>query len=207
VPDWPVQLETGVAGRAHPGEDRSGDRAVLAAGDGGVLVAAIDGLGHGGAAADAAAAAAAVLEAAPGSDLSGLLARCHAALRRTRGAVVTAAWFDVAAGRLSWTGVGNVDGRLVRTGDAGRRATEGAFVRGGVLGYNLPLVRVTSAGLEDGDTVVLATDGVGSGYGEAVAAGGPAQAVADRILAEHARDDDDALVVIVRYRASTLEGP
>ena len=206
MPDWPGQLETGVAGRAHPGEARSGDRAVLAPAAGGALVAAIDGLGHGGEAADAAATAAAVLEAEPGGDLSGLLDRCHAALRRTRGVVVTLAWFDVARGVLTWTGVGNVEGRLVRAGDS-RRATEGAFVKGGVLGYNLPLVRVTGTALEPGDVIVLATDGVGSGYADALAAGGPAQALADRILAAHARHDDDALVVVVRWHATTLESP
>ena len=53
-PDWPARLELGIAERALPGEQRSGDRAVLVAYEGGALVAAIDGLGHGGDAADAA---------------------------------------------------------------------------------------------------------------------------------------------------------
>ena len=64
-PSWPSRLEVGVAERALEGERRSGDRAVFAAYDGGALVAAIDGLGHGGGAADAADAAAKVLVAHP----------------------------------------------------------------------------------------------------------------------------------------------
>ena len=131
-----------------------------------------------------------------------LLERCHDALRNTRGAVMTVAWFDMEGAQLRWTGVGNVEGRLVR---AGGGPSEGAFTRGGVVGYNLPDTRVTSTALEDGDVIVLITDGVESDFAEAIALGGTAQQIADRILASHARDADDALVVVVRYR-STLGG-
>jgi negative regulator of sigma-B (phosphoserine phosphatase) len=210
VSDWPARLEAGVAGRPISGELRSGDRAVLAAVPPGALVAAIDGLGHGEEAADAAQTAAGVLEARPGEDLAGLIGRCHAALRRSRGVVLTVAWFDLERGTLSWTGVGNVEGRLVR---AATGPTEGAFVRGGVVGHSLPAVRTTATALADGDLVVLATDGIDSGFAPALEAGGSAQALAARVLARHARAADDALAVVVRYHAAigtrpatTLEG-
>ena len=58
APPWPLVLERGVAGLAHEGEGRSGDVAVFAPSQRGGLVAVIDGLGHGDAAADAAEAAA-----------------------------------------------------------------------------------------------------------------------------------------------------
>ena len=60
-PDWPSQLERGIAERALPGEARSGDHAVFVTRARGALVAAIDGLGHGEEAADAADIAADVL--------------------------------------------------------------------------------------------------------------------------------------------------
>jgi negative regulator of sigma-B (phosphoserine phosphatase) len=199
-PEWPSRLEVGIAERALPGEPRSGDLAVLVAYEGGALVAAIDGLGHGGGAADAAAVAAEVLTEHPDDDPVHLLEACHRALSHTRGAVMTLAWFDLDDGLLSWTGVGNVEGRLVHA-DAGPRApTEGALTKGGVVGYNLPSVRVTSAELFAGDVMVLATDGIDSGFAQAISAGGPAQGIADRILADHGRLGDDALVVVVRYR-------
>ena len=72
------------------------------------------------------------------------------------------------------------------------------------MGYNLPDTRVTSTALEDGDVVVMITDGVDPDFAEGVALGGSAQQIADRILATNARAADDALVVVVRYR-STLE--
>jgi phosphoserine phosphatase RsbX len=199
APGWPARLELGVAERALRGEPRSGDRAVLVAYDGGALVAAIDGLGHGVGAADAAAAAAAVLVEHPDEEPVRLLEACHRALARTRGAVMTLAWFDLVEESLSWTGVGNVEGRLVHAGAGPRAPTEGALTKGGVVGYNLPAVRVTGTDLENGDVMVLATDGIDSGFARAMSAGGSAQDIADRILAAHGKDSDDALVVVVRY--------
>jgi negative regulator of sigma-B (phosphoserine phosphatase) len=128
-----------------------------------------------------------------------LLEACHRALARTRGAVMTLAWFDLIEESLSWTGVGNVEGRLVHAGAGPRAPTEGALTKGGVVGYNLPAVRVTGTDLENGDVMVLATDGIDSGFARAMSAGGSAQDIADRILAAHGKDSDDALVVVVRY--------
>ena len=199
-PHWPAGLELGVAERALVGERRSGDRAVLVAYDGGALVAAIDGLGHGGGAADAAAVAAEVLSAHPDDDPAHLIEACHRAMAHTRGAVMTLAWFDLESGRLAWTGVGNVEGRLVHAAAGFGAPTEGALTKGGVVGYNLPSIRVTSTDLDPGDVMVLATDGIDSRFAEAIVQGGSAQEVADRILAEHGKPTDDALVVVVRYQ-------
>jgi negative regulator of sigma-B (phosphoserine phosphatase) len=194
-------LEVGIAERAMPGQYRSGDRAVMVAYDDGALVAAIDGLGHGAEAADAAATAARVLAARAEEEPVRLLEVCHRALKGTRGAVMTLAWFDLDEQRLSWTGVGNVEGRLVHAEAGPHAPTEGAFTRGGVVGYNLPPIRVTSAGLMEGDVIVLATDGIDSGFAGALAPGGRAQDIANRILAEYGKEGDDALVVVVRYRS------
>jgi negative regulator of sigma-B (phosphoserine phosphatase) len=201
TPGWPSRLEVGVAERALSGELRSGDRAVFAAYEGGALVAAIDGLGHGGGAADAAEAAAGVLGEHPDDDPVRLLETCHRALSHTRGAVMTLAWFDLDDARLTWTGVGNVEGRLVHARAGPRAPTEGALTKGGVVGYNLPSIRVTSAELMVGDVMVLATDGIDSGFAQVILHGGHAQDIADRILAEHGKQSDDALVVVVRYVA------
>jgi phosphoserine phosphatase RsbX len=198
-PGWPAQLELGIAERALRGEPRSGDRAVLVAYEGGALVAAIDGLGHGSEAADAAETAAAVMAEQPDSEPGRLIDACHAALARTRGAVMTLAWFDLVGESLSWTGVGNVEGRLVHANAGPRAPTHGALTKGGVVGYNLPSIRVTGTDLEDGDVMVLATDGIDSGFARAITQGGRAQDIADRILAEHGKASDDALVVVVRY--------
>jgi negative regulator of sigma-B (phosphoserine phosphatase) len=192
---WPAALERGVAGRAHEGEGRSGDVAVFAPAPGGGLVAVIDGLGHGDPAADAAEAAAALVGEHAGLPPQRLLDRCHQALRRTRGAVMTLAWFDLDAAEMAWTGVGNVEARLVR---AGRRPVS-PVVLGGVVGYNLPNVRVTTVALKPADAVVLATDGIAADYSEAIAPGMRAQELADAVLERYGKGTDDALAAAVRY--------
>jgi negative regulator of sigma-B (phosphoserine phosphatase) len=192
---WPPELERGVAGTPHSDESRSGDVAVFAPLRRGGLVAAIDGLGHGDAAADAAEAAADVLEAHVAEDPQRLLERCHDRLRRTRGAVMTLAWFDLDALTMAWTGVGNVEARLVREG----ARHESPVVLGGVVGYTLPRVRLTRIALQPGDAVALATDGVSADYSVSLEPGVPAQELAERVLANHAKGTDDALAVVVRY--------
>ena len=197
--EWPEALERGVAWVAHEGESRSGDLAVFAPHRSGGLVAAIDGLGHGEPAADAAEAAAEILIAHPDEQPQALLERCHKALRRTRGVVMTLAWFDTEAHTMVWTGVGNVEARFVRASGGPDARHDSPVVLGGVVGYSLPQVRTGGFQLEPGDAVALATDGVAADYSVSLEPGVPAQALAERVLERHGKGTDDALAVVVRY--------
>jgi phosphoserine phosphatase RsbX len=196
---WPAELERGVAGTAMAGQERSGDLAVFAGYAGGGLVAVLDGLGHGGPAADAAATAAEVIRAHRSAPAPELLQHCHAALRKTRGVVMTLAWFDLERRELAWAGVGNVEARLVRGAAVYGDRHDSALVLGGVVGYNLPAVRASTLELRRGDAVAFATDGIAADYSASLAPGLPAQRLAERILARHAKGTDDALAVVVRY--------
>jgi phosphoserine phosphatase RsbX len=196
---WPLVLERGVAGLAHEGEHRSGDVAVFAPTARGGLLAVIDGLGHGATAADAAEAAAEILTAHADDPPQRLLERCHEELRRTRGAVMTLAWFDLEARTMAWTGVGNVEARFVRAGAGLDARHDSPVVLGGVVGFNLPQVRMSTVALEPGDAVALATDGVAADYSVSLESGVPAQQLAERVLEKHGKGTDDALAVVVRY--------
>jgi negative regulator of sigma-B (phosphoserine phosphatase) len=196
---WPLVLERGVAGKAHEGEGRSGDVAVFAPTSRGGLLAVLDGLGHGDAAADASEAAAEVITAHADAEPQRLLERCHEQLRRTRGAVVTIAWFDLEAREMAWTGVGNVEARFIRATDGPEARHDSPVVLGGVVGYNLPQVRLGTIPLQPGDSVVIATDGVAADYSVSLEAGITAQELADRVLARHGKGTDDALAAAVRY--------
>jgi serine phosphatase RsbU (regulator of sigma subunit) len=187
-------IEWGVAGRPLPGEAVSGDNYVVSWVGDTVLLAVIDGLGHGPDAADASSQAVAYLECRAGAPLDVLVAGCHTALRRTRGVVLSLAHIETASGLMTWLGVGNVDGQLIRAGRAGR---EVLLQRGGVVGYQIPQLQPRSAQLALGDTVFLATDGIRPGYAwdmkaEAV------QAAAENLLAGCARATDDALILVAR---------
>jgi serine phosphatase RsbU (regulator of sigma subunit) len=190
-------VECGAAGFALEGNE-SGDVHVVAGFPGGVLLAVIDGLGHGPEAATAANAAARILQAFASEPIDALLERCHEGLRRTRGAVVSLASFDAASSAMTWSGVGNVEGFLVRAdaGAAPRRET--ITLRGGIVGYQLPSLRVSAVQVSHGDMLVLATDGLRSGFADRLPAGSP-QEIADALLARHARRSDDALVLVARY--------
>ena len=196
---WPETLERGVAGKAIAGEDRSGDLAVFAAYAGGALAAVIDGLGHGDAAADASAIAAEVIHEHRSDPPAELLRRCHAALNKTRGVVMTLAWFDLDRRELSWAGVGNVEARLVRGAGGYGARHDSALVLGGVVGYNLPSIRTSTTDLMPGDAVAFATDGIEADYSVSLSPNVPAQRLAERILERHGKGTDDALAVVVRY--------
>jgi hypothetical protein len=170
---------------------------VVARHDDSTLVAAIDGVGHGPAAADAAKIAAERLGRYAGEPLEDLFGECHLALQRTRGAVMTAAVFQ-AGGLLRWAGVGNVEARVVRAA-AGAIRGESPVLFGGVLGYQLRTVRASSVELAPGDLVLMATDGVRADFASGLTVGGDAQAVADRIMSRSAKQHDDALVVASRW--------
>jgi negative regulator of sigma-B (phosphoserine phosphatase) len=196
---WPDTLERGVAGVAIEGETRSGDLAVFAGYERGGLVAVLDGLGHGDEAADASSIAAKVIRDHASSPPAELLQRCHEALRKSRGVVMTLAWFDLEHRTLAWVGVGNVEARLVRGAAAYGDRHDSALVLGGVVGYNLPPVRPSQMELLPGDAVAFATDGIAPDYSVTLAPGLPAQRLAERILERHSKGTDDALAVVVRF--------
>ena len=139
----------------------------------------IDGLGHGDEAADASAAAAEVIRAHAADPAAVLVERCHEALRKTRGAVMTLAWFDLVEEEIWWLGVGNVEARLVRGAAVFGDRHDSALVLGGVVGYKLPAVRPTRMDLMPGDAVAFATDGIEADYSSSLTPE-PARAAARR---------------------------
>lgn len=194
-------VELGVAGSLAPGEVESGDVHLVHVLSECTLVAVIDGLGHGTEAHRAAHAAVEILRAVPaggGEHVISLVQRCHAGLRKTRGAVMSLAWFNHRQELLTWIGVGNVAGALLRrNGGHG----EIAFLsRAGVVGDHLPLLQASVMQVEPDDVLVMATDGLHAGFGQEEAALESAQVTADRLLARYSKGTDDALVVVAKYR-------
>lgn len=198
----PPIIEYGVAGYALPGQSESGDRHLVLHRSTDVLVAVIDGLGHGDEAAAAAKLAVSVLREGRDEPVIALMKLCHESLRSTRGVVMSMASIDAQHGLMTWIGVGNVRGLLLRHGALRGTVPEELLLRGGVVGAQLPPLQASVLPLTNGDTLVFATDGIGNGFGEDLSALEPPQKCADRILATHCRRNDDALVVVSRYRES-----
>ena len=170
----------------------------------GALVAVIDGLGHGHAAARAAQIAREAVCEAVGADIIALAHRCHRALASTRGAAVALAYVSTSASTLTWLGVGNVEGRFI-TGDQRTRpprASASLRLRRGVMGHQLPAIDTATLDIHRGDILILSTDGITPRFGEALDVSGSSQRIAERILAEHWTVADDGLVLVLRYLGS-----
>lgn len=181
-----------------PGQGESGDRHLVCCGGDGILIAAIDGIGHGEEAANAAEAAISILKASPDEPVISLLERCHEGLRSTRGVVLSLASIDPKHGMMTWIGVGNVQGVLMRAGAKKGRVEEVLLLRGGVVGSQLPALQAAVLPIAKGDTLVFVTDGIRSEFVEGLSALESPQRAADKILKQHSRGNDDALVLVVR---------
>ncbi len=190
----------GVAARARPGQACSGDLHLVKPVDGGVLLAVVDGLGHGEEAKVAAKTAVGVVDRYAGESLVSLVKRCHGALTKTRGVVMTLASLDVLARTLTWLGVGNIEGLLLRADPRPRPwGAERAVLRSGLVGYRLPDLRASVVPIAPGDLLVFVTDGINAGFAEGWLRSDPPQEVADKIMARYAKQTDDALVLVARY--------
>lgn len=191
--------EWATAGRALPGEAESGDVAVIKEHSEGVLLGAIDGLGHGPEALEAAREAAEIVEDSPDASLDLLVTRTHKRLReltQSRGVVMTLV--SLRAENSTWLGVGNVEGKMLRLG-ADPAATVYLSPLGGIVGHDLPALHVSPLNVHPGDVVVIATDGVREDFGLGWKIAKPVQDIADSLLAGFGKKSDDALVVVARY--------
>jgi serine phosphatase RsbU (regulator of sigma subunit) len=185
-----------------PGESACGDRGIVSVFDDGALAAVVDGLGHGPEAESAALAACGELQACPSLPIESLMRACHRTLAGTRGAALTLARISVAGSSVEWLSVGNVEG-VILSGDGGGRSRGRSVLRGGIVGHQLPLLRVATYPLEVGDVLLLATDGVQNPSGVGLSLASAAQSLAQAILARGRLPTDDALVLVVRF----LGGP
>jgi negative regulator of sigma-B (phosphoserine phosphatase) len=191
-------VEYGVAKFVLPGQGESGDQHLVRCGGNGILIAAIDGIGHGEEAAHAAKAAISILKANADEPAISLVQRCHEGLRLTRGVVLSLATIDPEHGMMTWLGVGNVQGVLMRADSKKGTDQEVLLLRAGVIGSRLPALQAAVIPIVKGDTLVFVTDGIRSNFAEDLSALESPQRVADKILKKHCRETDDALVLVVR---------
>lgn len=197
-------IEWAVCASPYPGQARSGDAFLVQAIPDGVLVAVVDGLGHGEEAADVAGRAVESLRASAGQPLLRCLTACHAALRGSRGVVMTLVAVHAGSATLEWLAVGNVDAAVLRPRPRGQSVQRWSVpLRGGVVGDRLPPLRGLPAPLAVGDTLIAATDGMAPGMLDGIDLSPEIADLARKLHGRHARTGDDALVLVAR-RSSPL---
>jgi phosphoserine phosphatase RsbX len=200
-PTGPGLIAWGVAKQASPGEAICGDRSLVKPFAGGVLVAVVDGLGHGQEAGLAAQRAITTLETCPHLSPIGLVTHCHQELKHTRGAVMGLAIYNGNDETLTWLGVGNLQAIMHRADRTEEAREKRLGMCRGVVGYQLPPLRAEVLPVRAGDTLIVATDGIRAEFAEQGISGSP-QEIADRILSQYAKGMDDALVLAARYQGA-----
>jgi negative regulator of sigma-B (phosphoserine phosphatase) len=188
-----------VAGRPLAGQTASGDMYLMKPCRGRVLIAVVDGLGHGTEAAEAAAQAIAALDACAPVSLELLVTLCHEKIAETRGVTLTVASIETLRGEMDWLGVGNVEAVLLPAGES-RRRKKAVVLRSGIVGDRLPTLRASTVPVEPGDLLVIATDGVGGGFSDFVDRKAAPRRIAADIIRECGRTSDDALVLVARLK-------
>jgi phosphoserine phosphatase RsbX len=194
-----LKIDTAFATVPLPGQTESGDLSLVKRVGAGTLVAVVDGLGHGEEAASAAHAAVGALDRHSREPLSDLVRRAHEALLGSRGVVLGLAYLDPQSATLTWLGVGNIGGILLRA-DAGSRPARVTLVASaGFVGGDPPHPTTRSVPLALGDTVILFSDGVKEAFADSVALNNSPQQIADNVITRHIKGNDDALVLVARY--------
>ena len=194
-----TRLDWSVASKPMPGQKQCGDLHLVKRVENTVLLAVVDGLGHGSEAIAAAQCAVEILDRYATDPLITLVHRCHDALAMTRGAVMTLAALKLSEGTMTWLAVGNVEGCLFRAGSMPRPPSERVLLRSGVVGYQLPVLHADMLTLSRGDLLLFATDGIRARFTEQVKMSDLPSAIVQRALAQDFKGTDDALVLAVRY--------
>ncbi len=181
--------------RPLSGNKKCGDLSFIKEFDGKILVAVIDGLGHGKHAEDAAVKAAEYLENNYRLNLSDIFHGCNESLKKTVGAAMGIALIDRDNCRITFAGVGNIGARVVSD------RSFSLVSDFGIVGAGIRKVREEKSEFKDGDTIIMYSDGISEkfdvfSYKEDVRS--DPQRLAESISNEFCCSRDDSIIVVGR---------
>jgi serine phosphatase RsbU (regulator of sigma subunit) len=191
-----ANMEIAAISRPKPGEDLNGDAyCVEWCNDGNdeekLLIAVVDGLGHGKNACIASETAVDFIKSHKQLALKEIVTGVHNALHGTRGAVIGIC--DIRRGKLSYIGVGNITAQIVKNEKQRQHLTSTS----GVLGWNLRKVNEFKYDFLSG-WLIINSDGIGR-FASSEYLSDDLHASASKILSEHGKNDD-ATIVLGRYQ-------
>ena len=189
-------LEIGAVVVPKPGESCCGDAWCYAERVEGVLVLAVDGLGHGLAASLAANEACRVFETEKHRPAIRIMQSLHEALRPTRGAAATLMEIDWDAGRATSVAVGNVQAALVNGAQIKRIAADN-----GIVGHVISRPRELAHECRPGTVLIVHSDGLTANWHLDRYPGlmqHHPTLIAGVLYRDCTRGRDDALIVVIR---------
>ncbi len=181
----------GVAARAVNGKGVNGDAYLIKLWGSHVLIALIDGLGHGADAALASTEAKKFVDEHFKADIGDIMLGLHECLRKTRGAVVGLARIDQAEKKFSYCGVGNIEIQVLSEPPMYPTSLEG------VVGMNMIRIKKFEYPYNSLKFAVLYSDGISSKFDlpSNISFVDP-QKTAESILSEWGNKWDDATIII-----------
>jgi anti-sigma regulatory factor (Ser/Thr protein kinase) len=192
----PADGGTGAVAVPMPGEEVCGDSWSVAAGGAAPTLLVADGLGHGPEAAEASVEAVRLFQRFQGHQVPTLIDYIHGGLRASRGAAVSIARLDRAAGKVIFCGIGNVAGVLTANGDIRRMVS-----MPGTAGHNARKIQSFDYPFQSG-LVILHSDGLQSSWTleryPNIAARHPTL-IAAVLYRDLTRSRDDASVLVAKW--------
>lgn len=186
------------------GESQCGDVSLVTKHKNSILIAVIDGLGHGDSAVRASLRAKHLLETYDDRSLINMVNHCHKNLRNTRGVVMSLARIDMSDNTLTWMGVGNVEGTVLHKD---QEEPERIVSRHGIVGYNISSLKASIIPILVGDVLILSTDGVKKGYISKVNTKQSTQQIVKYIGTNYFDVSDDSLTLVAKVTgAEEIDG-
>ena len=182
--------------RAKKGEEHCGDASLVEECNGNnIIIAVVDGLGHGKKAEEASEVAVNFIKSHKNLPLDKIVRGVHSALSGTRGAVASIS--KISDGRIAFVGVGNISAQIVsENNERGEKLQRHLFSASGVLGWNLRHFKVFTYEFMSG-WLVMNTDGIGHFIASEYLSENLRE-MAMKIMKEHGKADDDATILILK---------
>lgn len=187
-------IETAQAIVPCQGQTVSGDATVVINGKQGMLLALIDALGHGTAAAESAAIAASTMRSCGECSPQVVITICHAALRHHRGIALAVIRID-AEGRGVFAGVGNIRALILPETARG----DALVSRPGIVGHSMRRVQEISFQLPLDGVGIMHSDGVSTKVATSLLSPGALCTRASELVQKFRHPTDDASVLLFAH--------
>jgi anti-sigma regulatory factor (Ser/Thr protein kinase)/serine/threonine protein phosphatase PrpC len=149
------EMKFGILSRPFKGEKFNGDTVFLKFFNNKLMIAVIDGLGHGFEAEEAAQKAIECLNNNYHQNLDMIINQMKSDIRKTRGLVISIALIDYRKSLLNYVGIGNVTTRIYKSSESIRPVNVNGMIRA-----TIPNFRILQYPWSNDSIIVMATDGI-----------------------------------------------
>jgi anti-sigma regulatory factor (Ser/Thr protein kinase) len=194
------KIEAAILGRPYPGEITSGDQAIFIRNDDGFRAGLADGVGHGLLAGEGSRKIMQMMQQHPDYDLSTLLYRADEQLQQCRGSMLGVCDYISGSSELRFSGMGDIEGQICHLRHSKQFTTVNHTLGGKVQRPWQPLEETVP--IVPGTVLAMWSDGLrtaASLAGNLPMLRKPAISIAQYLMEQFARNNDDAMVLVVKF--------